>query len=566
MDESGMKGAELFVKCLENEGVEYVFGLPGEEISEVLEALASSTKIKFILSRHEQAASFMADVYGRLTGRAGVCLSTLGPGATNLLTGVADAFLDRAPLVAITGQGGLERTYEESHQYIDVVSVYKFVTKWNRSITRAEFIPQVVRKAFALAESEKTGAVHIELPEDVASEEVSQRNLTPLRRETDQMPPVVNIEGARKALQLIGDAKMALILAGNGVIRANAFEELRAFAEEFNIPVVNTFMGKGAISSRDNLYLGTIGLQTRDLVNCAFEKSDLVITVGYDFVEYAPKLWNDRRKGERIIVHIDSSYSETDVYYPTALELVGNIRETLELLVTEARRSDATSRRNTKKDCSYGLKLRSLISEEFSKYSTDDSYPLKPQRIIHEIRKVLSDGRDILVSDVGMHKLWIARLYPTYFPNTVIISNGFASMGISLPGAIAAKLAKPKAKVIAACGDGGFLMSVYDLETARRLNISFGVVIFNDGQYSQIEWKQRAKFGESFFVSFNNPDFVKLAESFGCKGMRISKAEELSETLTVGFQSGETFVIDVPVDVKENLLLSDRLGDKVVCP
>jgi acetolactate synthase-1/2/3 large subunit len=314
-----MKAAELFVQCLENERVEYVFGLPGEEINELLKALAASTKIKFILSRHEQAASFMADVYGRLTGRAGVCLSTLGPGATNLLTGVADAYLDRAPLVAITGQGGLERAFEESHQYIDVVSVYKFVTKWNRSITRPEFIPQAVRKAFALAESEKTGAVHIELPEDVAADEIGIET-RPLERVEQQVPSVVGVEGARTALRLIGKAKLPIILAGNGVIRSGASTELHGFASELKIPMVNTFMGKGVISSRDKLSLGTIGLQTRDLVNCAFERSDLVITIGYDFVEYAPIYWNTvKNGGTRPILQIDSAPSEVDQYYSATL-------------------------------------------------------------------------------------------------------------------------------------------------------------------------------------------------------------------------------------------------------
>jgi acetolactate synthase-1/2/3 large subunit len=556
-----MKGAELFVRCLENEGVEYVFGLPGEEVSELLKALASSKKIKFVLSRHEQAASFMADVYGRLTGKAGVCLSTLGPGATNLLTGVADAYLDRAPVVAITGQGGLERTYEESHQYIDVVSVYKFVTKWNRSITRAEFIPQVVRKAFDLAESEKTGAVHIELPEDIASDELvdGDGGASPLEMSQKPAPSVVSLEGARKAVSLIGRSTLPVILAGNGVIRASASRELYRFAKEFNIPVVNTFMGKGAISSREDLSLGTIGLQVRDLVNCVFEKSDLVITVGYDFVEYAPKFWNERNK--RVVIHVDSAPSETDAYYTTALELVGDIRATLDLLAEEAKGNS-----RARKDCSYALNLRGMINEDLMKYANDDSFPVKPQRIVYELRKALSDD-DVLVSDVGMHKLWIGRLYPAYSPNTVVISNGFASMGISLPGAIAAKLARPEKRVVAACGDGGFMMNVYDLETAKRLGLAFVVVVFNDGQYSQIDWKQRSKYGESFFVKFTNPDFVKLAESFGCRGARPRSVEEFGEVLSKALNSDdEVWVIDVPVDVEENLALSGRLGDNVECP
>ena len=551
-----MLGAELFAKCLENEGVEYVFGLPGEEIADLLKALAFSKKIKFVLVKQEQSASFMADVYGRLTGRAGVCLSTLGPGATNLLTGVADAYLDRAPLVAITGQGGLDRTYQESHQYIDVVSVYKFVTKWNRSVTRAEFIPQVVRKAFSIAQSEKMGAVHIELPEDVAGERDVDALPLPLVR--DRIPAVADASGAKKAVALIEGATSPLILAGNGVIRCGASKELVEFARTFGIPVVNTFMGKGVISSNEELSLGTIGLQTRDLVNCVFDKSDLIITVGYDFVEYAPRFWNPNNTE---IVHIDSSESETDANYTTALELIGNIPATLDLLVSEA-----GSTKKKKRDISYQLKIRSMINAELSEFADDDSsFPLRPQKIVYELRRALSD-QDILVSDVGMHKIWISRLYPAYAPNTVIISNGFASMGISVPGAIAAKLAKPERNVVAVCGDGGFMMNLHELETAKRLGTNFVIVIFDDGQYSQIDWRQKMRFGESYYTNFNNPDFVELAESFGWKGVSIKSARELRESLNHAIDSRESCVIDVPVDVRENTLLSARLGANLVCP
>lgn len=545
------------MRCLENEGVEFVFGLPGEEINELLKALAASKKIRFILSRHEQAASFMADVYGRLTGKAGVCLSTLGPGATNLLTGVADAYLDRAPLVAITGQGGLARAYAESHQYIDVVSVYKFVTKWNRSVTRPEFIPQVIRKAFAIAESEKPGAVHIELPEDVASDEIESK-ASPLQRPKQEIPSVANLDGVRKALKLIRTAKRPVILAGSGVVRTAASHELCKFAKILNIPVVNTFMGKGVISARDNLSLGTIGLQTRDFVSCAFDQSDLVITVGYDFVEYSPIYWNGRN--QNTIIHIDSDPSEIDPYYETTLELIGNLRETLNALVEEAKKTGSRGAR----DSAFWLGLRAKINEELEKYANDKSYPIKPQRVVYELRAALSDD-DILVSDVGMHKVWISRLYPAYSPNTVVISNGFSSMGISLPGAIAAKLAKPDKHVVAVCGDGGIMMNFYDLETAKSLNLSLVVLIFDDGQYSQVDWVQRSKFGKSYFVKFANPDFVKFAESFGCKGVRVSSVEELRESLSTALHSKGIWVIDVSVDTKENLLLSRRLGANVVC-
>jgi acetolactate synthase-1/2/3 large subunit len=556
-----MRAADLAVRCLEDEGVEYVFGLPGEEIAELLRALGNSKKIKFVLCAHEQAASFMADVYGRLTGRAGVCLSTLGPGATNLLTGVADSFLDRAPVVAITGQGGLERTYEESHQYIDIVSVYKFVTKWNRTITRAAFIPQVLRKAFSVAQSEKAGAVHIELPEDVAEEMIDAKNSLPIEPTEAKVTTTITEESSRYAINLIRNAKFPLILAGNGVIRAKASEDLRRFAKELSIPVASTFMGKGVISDNDILSLGTIGLQTKDLINCAFDKSDLVLCVGYDFVEYAPKFWNPSPRLRKKIVHIDSSPAEIDRNYKPCLELLGNLPATLQILTTEAR-----SRKGRKSSTSgYTKRLRRRIWDELYDYSEDDSFPLKPQRILCEIRRALRP-EDILVSDVGMHKTWIGRLFPAYLPNTVIISNGFASMGIALPGAIAAKVAKPNCNVLAACGDGGFLMTLYDLATARALNLAITILVFDDGKYSQIDWKQQAKFGRSYFVDFENPDIVKIAESFGCRAIRVKNAIELRKSLSISLKSNTTWVIDVPVDSQENFKLSRRLGDNVRCP
>ena len=557
-----MKAADLFVRCLESEGVEYVFGLPGEEVAELLRALHESKKIRFVLCAHEQAASFMADVYGRLTGRAGVCLSTLGPGATNLLTGVADAYLDRAPVVAITGQGGLERTYEESHQYVDIISVYKFVTKWNRTLTRAAFIPQVVRKAFSTAEAEKTGAVHIELPEDVAGEEVDLAKTPPLERAIGRVPASNTVQGTRAALDMIRKSEFPLILAGNGVIRANGSRELTELAKELGVPVVTTFMGKGVISAKEDLSLGTIGLQTRDLISCAFDMSDLVLCIGYDFVEYSPKFWNTPSdRVARRILHIDTAAAEVDPNYAAALELTGDICATMRLLTEEGRKEEATRRKRH----AYALKLRDRINRELLDYAADDSYPVKPQRLIYEIRSALSES-DILVSDVGMHKTWIGRLYPAYAPNTVVISNGFSSMGIALPGAIAAKLARPEVKVLAACGDGGFLMTLYDLATAKALGLGITVVLFDDGKYSQIEWKQLAKFGRSYYVDFENPDFVKLAESFGCRGTRVGSAGELKEALVTALGSNDTWVIDVPVDSRENERLSEKLGENVVCP
>ncbi len=543
----GMKGSDLLVKCLENEGVEYIFGIPGEEILDLMDSLSRS-KIKFVLTRHEQGASFMANVYGRLTGKPGVCLSTLGPGATNLVTGVADAQLDRCPLVAITGQAPLETTHKESHQYIDVVQTFKFITQWNRSITKADFIPEIVRKAFKIA-AERSCATHVELPEDVAKEET---NAQPIPRSEARSRNVPDPAAIRRAAEMIKGAKYPIILAGNGVVRSNASEELTEFARANEIAVVNTFMGKGAISAREELCLGTIGLQSKDYVECGLERADLVITVGYDLVEYAPRLWNP---GGNSVIHIHNKSTEIDEHYLPKLELVGDISETLKLL---------RERTGYKKGVDYSRKLRDYMAKELDVFKDDASYPLKPQKMINDIRNALGDD-DILISDVGAHKLWIGRLYPAYKPNTVIISNGFASMGIALPGAIAAKLAYPEKKVVATVGDGGFLMTVQELETAVRLGVGFAVVIFNDSKYGMIEWSQLNKFESSFGVEFGNPDFVKLAESFGARGIRLEKGDSLEDALKEGLSTNEIYVIDAPVDYSENIKLSKKLGQNI-CP
>jgi len=544
------KGAELFVECLETEGVEYVFGLPGEEILPLLNALSSSQRIKFILTRHEQASAFMADIYGRLTGKAGVCLATLGPGAMNLVTGVADANLDRSPVVAITGQGSLEKTHKESHQYIDVVSTFRHITKWNTTVTRADFIPEIVWKAFRLAREEKKGATHIELPENVSEEETSAK---PLLGEHIHSSTVADRVSVSHAAQMISRAMSPLILAGNGVIRANASDELVEFAKAVNIPVVNTFMGKGVISANEQLSLGTIGLQAKDYVMCGFERADLVISIGYDLVEYSPRFWNP--KTDKKIIHIDSTHSETDMYFRTTIDLKGDIKETLKLLASVSK---------FRSDSSYTTKLKRYVTSELDDHKDDNSYPLKPQKIVYDIRETLGEN-DILISDVGMHKIWISRLYPAYRPNTVLVSNGLAPMGIALPGAVAAKLVHPDRKIIAACGDGGFLMSLHELETAKRLGLAFIVLIFNDGRYSQIEWSQLNRYGKSFNVEFTNPDFVKLADSFGVNGIRVERADDLQEVLKEASKSSSIWIIDVPVDTNENRFLSEKLGH-TVCP
>jgi acetolactate synthase I/II/III large subunit len=542
-----MKAADLIVQCLENEQVRYVFGLPGEEILDILDSFLDS-RITFIPTRHEQGAAFMADAYGRLTGRAGVCLATLGPGATNLATGVADANLDRAPLVAITGQAGRDRVHKESHQRVDIVEHFRPLTKWNTRVETAGVIPEVIRKAFKLAESEKPGACHIEVPEDVAREATDG---APLSTERARRPSP-DRQALETAARLIDAASFPLIFAGNGVIRGQASHELRKFARAHGIPVAHTFMAKGSMPYDDDLCLLSVGLQARDYISCGFDKADLIIAVGYDPVEYAPKFWNPERK--KSIVHIDFTPAEVDSFYQPAVEVVADVREAIELLGGLVK---------SQKDPSPYQTLRRYILTELAEGADDSDFPLKPQRVLRDLRAVM--GReDILISDVGTHKLWIARTFPAYEPNTVLISNGYAAMGFALPAAIAAKLVHPERQVVAVSGDGGFLMNSQELETACRLRLPVVNVIFRDGGYNLIQWKQQTHLGRESGVKFGNPDFVALAAAFGAKGFRVESARDLRPILTQALAHPGPSVVDVPIDY-EHAKLTAGLG-QLICP
>ncbi|MEH2444942.1 MAG: acetolactate synthase large subunit [Nostoc sp.] len=542
-----MNTAELLVQCLENEGVQYIFGLPGEENLHVLEALKHSS-IKFITTRHEQGAAFMADVYGRLTGKAGVCLSTLGPGATNLMTGVADANLDGAPLVAITGQVGTDRMHIESHQYLDLVAMFAPVTKWNKQIVRPSITPEVVRKAFKRSQSEKPGAVHIDLPENIAAMPVEGK---PLRKDNSEKS-YASFASIRAAAAAICQAANPLILVGNGAIRAHASDAVTQFATLLNIPVANTFMGKGVIPYTHQLALWSVGLQQRDFITCAFDNTDLVIAIGYDLIEFSPKKWN--RNGEIPIVHIGVSPAEIDSSYIPNAEVVGDISDSLYEILKLADRQG--------KPDPLAISLRSDIRADYEQYAHDDGFPIKPQKLIYDLRQVMGPD-DIVISDVGAHKMWMARHYHCHSPNTCIISNGFAAMGIAIPGALAAKLVHPKRKVVAVTGDGGFMMNSQELETALRVGTPFVTIIFNDGGYGLIEWKQENQFGKgnSSFVHFSNPDFVKLAESMGLKGYRVESALDLIPTLKEALAQDVPAVIDCPVDYRENHRFSQKAGE-----
>ena len=541
-----MKAAELLVRCLENEGVDLVFGLPGEETLELTDALLGS-RTRFIEARHEQGAAFMADVYGRLSGKAGVCLSTLGPGATNLLTGVADAFLDRAPLVAITGQASLNRRHKESHQYIDVMSMFKPVTKWSASIPKAEVIPEAVRKAFKIAQTEKPGATHLELPEDVAEEQIGDASqLQPLFVQAPVMPEPSPAQVAR-AVRTISGAQRPVILAGNGVIRSRAHEAVRQFARRVHIPVLHTFMAKGTLPDSEPLSLYTIGLLARDYTSAVMEQADVVIAIGYDFVEYAPCFWNPHR--DKRIVHIDGSPAEVDEHYIVEVGLLGDLRHSLDLIGAAV----------PPFDLSWSSLSRKTVLDGFeAELAGPPSWPLRPQHLMRELRTALRPD-DLVVCDVGAHKLWMARMFPCEVPNSCIISNGFAAMGIAVPGAIAAKLSFPERRVVAVTGDGGFLMNSQELETAVRLALPLVVLVWRDNGYGVIRWKQQLRFGRTSAVEFGNPDLVQYARSFGAIGYRVAEPSELGPVLEEALTSKVPAVIDCPVDYAENLRLTERL-------
>lgn len=542
-----MKAAELFVKCLENEDVEYIFGIPGEENLDLMDALLESD-IEFILTRHEQGAAFMADVYGRLTGQAGVCLATLGPGATNLVTGVADANMDRAPIVAIAGQASTNRLHKESHQVLDLVNLFKPITKYSTQILTPEIIPEVVRKAFKVAQAEKPGCSFIDFPENIAEKTLDK---VPLKKQSP-LPSYANPLKIEQAADIISKANFPIIIAGNGVVRSHASEALHEFSNKLNIPVATTFMAKGVLPCSDEMSLGTIGLQAHDYISCGIDRADVVICVGYDIVEYHPHLWN-HEPGTQII-HIDTQPAEVDEYYIVTAGLIGDIGEALSGIAAMSKRHIGTPYQ--------GLKER--IEETFHKLDNDDHFPVKPQKILSDLRLAL-EPEDIIISDVGAHKMWIARMYQALSPNSCIISNGFASMGIALPGAIAAKLAKPNQAAVAVTGDAGFLMNVQEIETAVRLKIPIIVLIWNDEHYGLIKWKQENQFGRESNVSFTNPDFVKLAEAFGAKGYKVERSEELLPTIQQAIKDDCVVLIDCPVDYSENLKLTQELGD-MICP
>lgn len=542
-----MTVAELLVKCLETEGVTHIFGVPGEENEALLFALESSS-IEFIPCRHEQGAAFIANVWGRLTGEAGVCLSTLGPGATNLLTGVADANLDKSPIVAITAQGGLDRLHNESHQLIDVLNLFRPITKWNGNIPSPKVVSEVVRKAFKNAEMEKPGATHIELSEDVASEEVSANHHPIIPKRVRR--PASDYKAIRSTIDLLKSAKKPLIIAGNGAIRKLASKHLTEFVTHHNIPVVSTFMGKGAVSDRHDQSLFSIGLGFKDYVLEAVDESDLIIAVGYDIAEYPPQKWNP--DNDKKIIHIDFDPAEVYTHYTPDVEVTGDISAALWELNKKLNDSELEFN-------NWYEPIRDRIKEDINSYRLKDDQPFTVPGTLLELRDLLDDDA-LLISDVGTHKMWIARNYPTYCPNGCIISNGLASMGISLPGGIAAGMLNGDRQIVSVMGDGGFMMNSQELETAKRLGVGYTNIVFNDNDYGLISWKQHQHRQRSVSTKIENPDFKRYAESFGINGYRPESLEELRSTLNKTIKNKELCVIEIPISTHVNNELTDKLN------
>ncbi len=544
-----MKASDLFVQCLEDEGIEYIFGVPGEENADFMLSLEKSDSIRFVLCRHEQGAAFMAEIYGRLTGTPAACLGTLGPGATNLITGVADANMDRAPMLVLTGQGSTARLHKESHQIMDVVKMFEPVTKWAETVIHADTIPEIIRKAVRLARSEKPGAVLIELPEDVAKRETAAKPMDPIRFRR----PVASQESISALAERIRQAQRPVILAGNGCVRKRASRHLRELVELTDIGVLNTFMGKGAIDPDAPQCLYTIGLGAKDIGTCAIDAADLVIAIGFDMVEYHPHLWNP--DGLKQIVSIDFVPAEIDEHFHPQHELIGDVADNLAALVEEFKANPAPSF-----DLSQQKATREDMRRELLQWAKDDAVgAIKPQKVLHDVQQVYGDT-GLVLSDVGAHKMWIARHYHCRVPNGCLIPNGFCSMGFALPGAIGASLVDPERPILGICGDAGFLMNVQEMETARRLNSNITMMVWEDNAYGLIAWKQWQEFGRHTDLSFGNPDWQALAAAFGWHFQRVEASAEVHSAVVDASEHRGPSLIVVPIDYTENQKLTERLG------
>jgi acetolactate synthase-1/2/3 large subunit len=540
--------AELIVQCLENEGVTHVFGIPGEENIRLVEAISRS-RIRYVLARHEQGASFMAETYGRLTGRAGVCSATLGPGAINLLLGTADATTNSTPLVALSAQVGTHRSFKESHQGVDLVPMFGPVTKWSALVPAPGAVPEMIRKAFKLAQTERPGAVYLAVPEDVegapAPEELLPLNVN-VPRPDEPSPGQV-----ARAAEILRTADNPIVLAGHGAARAGAGDALRRFAETLDMPVATTFHGKGVFPDDHPLALGAVGFMRHDYVNFGFDQADAIVAVGYELQEFDPVRIN--QGGDAKIIHIHRFPAEVDAHYDVAVGLHSDMSRTLDAVAA------AVGKRFTEEPAG-GHRIRALLAGELDRGKKDDRFPLAPARIVADTREALGRG-DIVLVDTGAPKMWMARLYPTYQPNTCLISNGLSTMAWTVPGAIGAKIACPESRVLVATGDGAFLMNSQEIETAMRLGLAFVILIWVDDAYGLISWKMDMEIGRDVETGFGNPDFVRYAESFGATGYRITSAGELLPTLRTALAAGTVSIVACPVDYSANLDLITSLGE-----
>ena len=532
-----MKTSDLLVRCLENEGVEYIFGIPGEENLDFLESVRNSD-IEFVLTRHEQAAGFMAATVGRLTGRVGVCLATLGPGATNFVTSAAYALLGGMPVLFLTGQKPIRASKQGRFQIIDIVQVMEPVTHFSRQIVDGNNVPHLVRDSFRVAMAEKPGPVHLELPEDIAAEEVDRTPFTV----TTVAPPGASRSAIEKATEMIQAAERPLLCVASACNRNNSAPALRDFVERTGIYFFSTQMGKGAVDERHERCLGTAALSDQDYLHCAIDRADLVINVGHDVSEKPPFIM---REGGQTVIHLSYFPAEMDdVYFPQH-EVIGCTATNMRMLADAIEPSTAW-------DFEYFKRVRAEIATHvFGEKADADTFPNVPQRIVADVRRAMpSDG--ILCLDNGMYKIWFARNYQAHEPNTVLLDNALATMGAGLPAAIGAKIVRPDRKVVAICGDGGFMMNSQEMETAVRLGLDLVVIVLRDDGYGMIKWKQMGGGFPAFGLDFGNPDFVEYARSYGARGVRIERTGQLVETLRGAFAEGGVHLIEVPVDYSEN--------------
>ncbi len=544
-----MKASDLLIKALENEGVEYIFGIPGEENLDMLDSMRGS-KIKLILTRHEQGAGFMAAAYGRLTSKPGVCMATLGPGATNFTTPAAYAQLGAMPMMMITGQKPIKKSKQGRFQIVDIVDLFRPITKYTRQIVNGNKIPAMVREAFRLSMEERPGAVHLELPEDIAAEDCDDRvfNVVGFKR------PDANEIAIREAVKMIENAKMPLLLIGAGANRKTTSQALKMFIEKTGIPFFNTQMGKGVVDERHPQFLGTAALSNNDFLHCAIDRADLIINVGHDVIEKPPFFME---KGGTKVIHINFFAAQVDEVYFPQLNVIGDITSSTKRIA-----SHICNKSNW--DFSYYIRIKEEVENHLTKYSEDNRFPILPQRLVHIIRKELPDD-GIVTLDNGVYKIWFARNYKCYQPNTLLLDNALATMGAGLPSAMLAKLINPNKKVISVCGDGGFMMNSQELETAIRLELNMAVIILNDSSYGMIKWKQEGMGLDNFGLDYQNPDFVKYAESYGAIGHRPTSDENFREVLSKCLNRSGVHIIDLAVDYSLNHSILNVLLKEKTC-